>query len=1094
MDPATALGVAAAAVQFIEVGLKTLALCKQIRDSDTDSTVLHAELLQATKQLESLQKAVTLDVFPRDTSRAIKQCSQDCSSAAKELQDLLTEIRAIAQKKRFGAARAAFRAMKDQKKVEKLQNRLEKCQSRFQTAVSVDTREQVLVLLQGQGKISQTLEDVVFPELKQMHETTHGQIAAVQKSSRAYHETTHKALANLKMASKASQKSIECMDAKVKTGFDHAQASSDHQAFLRSLEFPEMFSRHRHIDQPAPGTFEWIFKRTSGQVAPDPKTLELQGRFDKWLRSSEPVFWVNGKAGSGKSSLMSFIESHETTNDLLNIWAGGRKLHVFSFFFWRAGSEMQKSIIGLLQTLLYQLARAKPVIISDLKLNVQSSHAFPWTEKRLQHTVEQALSLFSDDRIFLLIDGLDEFQGKYTALVTLLLGLQDKSSAKMCLSSRPETALSRQLGSFPSLRLQNLNYRDIEYFVREELTACAHVFKDDTDFRLLIGDVAERAEGVFLWAVLVCKSLVSGYEARDDEKMIKRRLAAVPAGLEELFAHMFSNIEREHREYLTRCFFLLKWSKQASQSVTLPLITAFVSEDSYSSLEDFREACDIVKHRVVAQGKGLLELREVEGLDASTNIYLRQFGLCVLKDMSSGKPYYQSVRLSNSGILLELESLSLGWVHRSAYDCILGDSSDVKDSWTDSMDEDKLLRDLLNAKLWLSCYYPAQHMSCYNGPVQQIASLVEIHGDTMRQEIYQALDELHDTIQASYYGRPCADMERSKFAKSKNHHIYKEARPLRTFWLVVTSRGLGDYMLTRFDKIKSSEYVDILCSGFLYFRSLVGLDTKILMPSLTLSLVHLLADGPMGHSNIAACLSEEDLEWDERSRFCCSWIGNGKSSERRIVSDVLRIVWSLGVGSFYLGHKVAAEPRNGFPLDEAGFQRELFRLSDLWQIHWGRGLAPQDKAYRPLSIQVPAYITAWDVEVQWAPELGSVADESILNWRFICFDHKQDCVRQYSSGDHLSISACFDVRNHLSHKLMRRYGWIEKNKASVGFVGTPENQAQCLQAILEEVWADTEGQFRDGWQQLYMLACLKKHFGAFWVADEEAWVEYCRHD
>ena len=44
MDPATALGVAAAIVQFVELGLKTLALSKQIRDSDTDATLLHAEL------------------------------------------------------------------------------------------------------------------------------------------------------------------------------------------------------------------------------------------------------------------------------------------------------------------------------------------------------------------------------------------------------------------------------------------------------------------------------------------------------------------------------------------------------------------------------------------------------------------------------------------------------------------------------------------------------------------------------------------------------------------------------------------------------------------------------------------------------------------------------------------------------------------------------------------------------------------------------------------------------------------------------------------------------------------------------------------
>lgn len=85
MDPATALGIAAAAVQVIKVGLKTLTLCKQIRDSDTDTTLLHAELQRSTRQLETIQIGVTLDSFPRETSRSIKQCSQDCCSTAKEL-------------------------------------------------------------------------------------------------------------------------------------------------------------------------------------------------------------------------------------------------------------------------------------------------------------------------------------------------------------------------------------------------------------------------------------------------------------------------------------------------------------------------------------------------------------------------------------------------------------------------------------------------------------------------------------------------------------------------------------------------------------------------------------------------------------------------------------------------------------------------------------------------------------------------------------------------------------------------------------------------------------------------------------------------
>jgi hypothetical protein len=423
MDPATALGIAAAAVQFIEVGLKTLALCKEIRDSDTDTTLLHAELQQATKQLETIQVGVTLDSFPRDTSRSIKQCSQDCSSTAKELQDLLSEIRTIAQKKRFGAARAALRAMRDQKKVEKIQNKLEKCQARFQTAVSVDTREQVLASLQNQGKMSQTLEDVIYPELKRMHDSTHEQISICHNSSTAAHETTHRALTSLNKSSRASRRAILDAGAQVQGRLDRLQTSHTQRAFLESLEHPDMFARHSQINAPATGTFEWIFTKGSSRSDQNSRTMELQGRFSKWLRSSQPVFWISGKAGSGKSSLMSFIESHERTHDLLKIWAGGRKLHVFSFFFWRAGSEMQKSITGVLQSLLYQLARAKPEIIGSLTAGELSPLERTWTQARLQRAIEKALSHFSEDRIFVLIDGLDEFEGNHTALTTLILGL-----------------------------------------------------------------------------------------------------------------------------------------------------------------------------------------------------------------------------------------------------------------------------------------------------------------------------------------------------------------------------------------------------------------------------------------------------------------------------------------------------------------------------------------------------------------------------------------------------------------------------------------------------------------------------------------------
>jgi hypothetical protein len=78
--------------------------------------------------------------------------------------------------------------------------------------------------------------------------------------------------------------------------------------------------------------------------------------------------------------------------------------------------------------------------------------------------------------------------------------------------------------------------------------------------------------------------------------------------------------------------------------------------------------------------------------------------------------------------------------------------------------------------------------------------------------------------------------------------------------------------------------------------------------------------------------------------------------------------------------------------------------------------------------------------------------------------------------------AYFDVKAPQNQQLVDRFGKIQcdANSARITLMGTPEEEALCLATILEEVWADTDGQFNDGWQQLYMLACLKKYFGTLW--------------
>jgi Tfp pilus assembly pilus retraction ATPase PilT len=94
---------------------------------------------------------------------------------------------------------------------------------------------------------------------------------------------------------------------------DLAVVSREH-ILLRSLNFPTRWFRHDDIPVAERKTFEWIVQAVdSTEVDMEPK----QPLLVNWLVEGNGIFWVSGKAGSGKSTLMKFISSHKNTHLLL---------------------------------------------------------------------------------------------------------------------------------------------------------------------------------------------------------------------------------------------------------------------------------------------------------------------------------------------------------------------------------------------------------------------------------------------------------------------------------------------------------------------------------------------------------------------------------------------------------------------------------------------------------------------------------------------------------------------------------------------------------------------------------------------------------
>ena len=130
--------------------------------------------------------------------------------------------------------------------------------------------------------------------------------------------------------------------------------AAENVRLLKSLYFTDLAVRHGRIEDAHSKTFTWIFQKTT----PDSQPVN----FVEWLRTQTGIYWIQGKPGSGKSTLMKFICDHAQTRDHLRFWAdsSSKQVVIAKFFLWISGSRLQKSQEGLLRGLLFEILRQCP--------------------------------------------------------------------------------------------------------------------------------------------------------------------------------------------------------------------------------------------------------------------------------------------------------------------------------------------------------------------------------------------------------------------------------------------------------------------------------------------------------------------------------------------------------------------------------------------------------------------------------------------------------------------------------------------------------------------------------------------------------------
>jgi hypothetical protein len=385
--------------------------------------------------------------------------------------------------------------------------------------------------------------------------------------------------------------------------------------FLKSLRFRAMEVRHSSITEAHEKTLEWLFSK--------------KYNFIQWLQSTGQIFWISGKPGSGKSTLLKFLVDNARMKTALKAWAGANTLVTASFFFWIAGTDMQKSQEGLLRSLLFQILKKHPQLMpatfpaqwQSLRSSHTDSELVIWSRKELLDGFERLKNnQFSSARFFFVIDGLDEYEGDHTDLLDVLDGLMSSMNVKICLSSRPWNVFEAAFGDqqMQKLYMEDFNRADIQLYVQDRLerrSEFQNFAQDHAWAKKVVEEIVEKSKGVFLWVYLVVRSLVQGLINHDRVMDLQKRLLDFPSDLDAFFRQIFTSLDPVYRIQTARTF-QVALANRGPLSLLNYWFLDCEEEDPQFSLAmtpvalpqtDVRKREDIMRKRLNARCKGLVQ-------------------------------------------------------------------------------------------------------------------------------------------------------------------------------------------------------------------------------------------------------------------------------------------------------------------------------------------------------------------------------------------------------------------------------------------------------------------------------------------------------
>ncbi|CEI60517.1 hypothetical protein FVEN_g9994 [Fusarium venenatum] len=339
-------------------------------------------------------------------------------------------------------------------------------------------------------------------------------------------------------------------------------------AFLQSFKFPSI--QHFKIEPRATDSSAWLDK--------DPL-------FSNWKSSKHTLLWLRGSEGCGKSTLM----NHALHTQLQMEPSAMHLTCSFSI----CGSEIPRTRLGLLKSILHQLIPQAPEAFDDIKTRFQriqdalpSKQQVAWSAQELFEDLTKTIAKILKTRsVCMYVDGIDRSEGETAAkFVQDFSKLLERSQPKPSTKEPTVTHGLKIIFSstiFPAkepfpqsyINVDEKNGPSLRQFLKEQLSTT------DSNTRQLI---LSKSGSSFISARLIIQHVKLFGPMQSS---LVQQPSPTPAPISFLLGGYFQNMAQQGNKSLAS---LLSWVCLTTRPLTLAELRVALSLDMIHKLESFK--------------------------------------------------------------------------------------------------------------------------------------------------------------------------------------------------------------------------------------------------------------------------------------------------------------------------------------------------------------------------------------------------------------------------------------------------------------------------------------------------------------------------